>query len=523
MSKKHSMKSVSPVSTSNLDGLRGVYERRSSSGQGAVWEAAILASTGAALALLGENGLTSRAVWIGSGVICAWTLVRRVPIPSAALWFILSYLGLFYVLPVVDPSPLGWRPLGETYTSITIGGLHAFMATWLLVGSDGGKGGTGNTRLDQLRQVAPIVGVGATVVSVIGALLIIGAGGGVGDWWSMSRVEVKESVTWVTQVGGYAMLLTPVGLLSAPFILRNRWTAGWAILIINSWVVAVNFAHGRPRTPVVAGMIALAIGFCYSQTKSPRPLTVLRFLREGRAGLATLAIGMIAVLAVGLGLRVVRAGVGSGGAVERIVSVGAEGTLSLGLGKGWDAYGDIGYAPVVLQAMEYSDRYGVQLSGQSYYRPILMPVPRSIWEDKPVSTPQLVGGWFSAQEVHSQPPGAQGDAYLNFGAWGYLVFVGLGVLLGLIDRSRRVAVLIVVASGFPIFYSFARGSFGNQVVAFLFMLVTVGVLVMDVHQGGQFSSLAHRAVSMSGRRVERAVGRLGLGPRGDHDQGSTRR
>lgn len=466
----------------------------------ALVDAAILMAIGAGLMLLSEHGFTGSAVWITSAVVCCIAAVRWFPVPSIALWFLISYVGLFYVLPIVDAGPLGVRKLGEEYAQMTIGGLHAFIASWLLLDGQRLVRSGGRHITDQLWRVTPVVGIGVTLVSIMGALTTIVVIGGLGEMVALSRVEHKQSITGAHQAGTYGMLLAPVGLFAAPFAWRLRPGLGAGIFLANVLVVTVHFVPGTARTPVIAAIVAFGLGVVYSKYALPEVLSVRGLLHgRGRIILLILVVGMVLAMGAALVLRVGRSGFGEGGAVQRVEEAGVEGVLERGLGNDWSGFGAIGYAPVVLRAMEYSDRYEMRLGGQSYYRVLFVPIPRFIWEDKPESTARVVASWMNATDVQSYPPGAQGDAYINFGSSGVLVFVFLGVLAAAVDRWANVNVFIVIVNAAPMAFHLARGAFTNSLVAFTFMILVVAVLSKHAETGGAVARMMGSLTRQGGR------------------------
>ncbi|MBA2175366.1 oligosaccharide repeat unit polymerase [Halobacillus locisalis] len=134
--------------------------------------------------------------------------------------------------------------------------------------------------------------------------------------------------------------------------------------------------------------------------------------------------------------------------------------------------GDIGYSTTVLDVINYVPATQDLLGGQSYYRLLFIAVPRSIWENKPLNTQQVVANWL-APEIPgmSIPPGIIGDAYINFGVSGILILLIIGVFFSSLDRKLSIKNFMVWAVSATWIFHLVRGGFTNPLIIFLMLFV----------------------------------------------------
>ncbi|MBU0617733.1 MAG: hypothetical protein KKI02_08445 [Planctomycetes bacterium] len=124
------------------------------------------------------------------------------------------------------------------------------------------------------------------------------------------------------------------------------------------------------------------------------------------------------------------------------------------------AGGDLGFAYQVRRALDLFPDDHPYLKGQSYYRLLFVPIPRSVWPGKPENTQRIFA------RVHDPrlrrrgttiPAGIVGDLYINFGPLGVLGMIVWGALFAL-ERYRRLSHLFVLAASGWWLVHIVRGS-----------------------------------------------------------------
>ena len=133
--------------------------------------------------------------------------------------------------------------------------------------------------------------------------------------------------------------------------------------------------------------------------------------------------------------------------------------------------GDLGYAYFTRRAFALFPDVHPYLYGQSYYRLLFVPVPRSLWPEKPENSQRIFARVHDrrlAKRGTTIPPGIVGDLYINFGKFGVIGMFFWGAIFAR-ERYRRFSDLVFVAgSGWWLFH-LVRGS---VTVPILFLAVT---------------------------------------------------
>lgn len=127
------------------------------------------------------------------------------------------------------------------------------------------------------------------------------------------------------------------------------------------------------------------------------------------------------------------------------------------------------------------------LYGKSIWAVLTNPIPRSIWNDKPIAYGiELAMNFWGISDYTDVPtnygPGIVGEAYANFGIVGIIIFAFL------VAYMLRLTVVLVERSGFPILF-FApfiflliRGDFLNASVNLILQLVVLRLLYKQSYE-----------------------------------------
>lgn len=292
----------------------------------------------------------------------------------------------------------------------------------------------------------------------------------VGGFESHSRAVTKEEFSFLARVGRYLIILSLPCLFSLGMLAqRHKSFLNWAFqFAIIGACVAVIFFSLRTRSYVVAPLFSYSAGIAIGvllRAQKPR-------VRRIRLSPSTIIVSVLVVsLVVSLSafLRFYRGIIEVGkDASELNAEVILDRTTT---------QGDLGYGYLVSDIMETFEQENRRLNGQSYYRVLFAPVPRAIWPDKPQNTQRIIGEIMGGEtDWWTLPPGIQGDAFVNFGMIGVLVFLAFGVAAGAVDRQTSITHVLFVASSFMPMLHLCRGGVTNPLS--LLLVTYVSALVV---------------------------------------------
>ncbi len=409
-------------------------------------------------------------------VVTTWHIFRVAKFPSLFTWVGLPYIGLFLLYPLVAPL-LGLELNASDediarYCFLAIGGIHL-----LILGYESAappiarrqwnvRFKTSSNRLFTLLTLLLFLNIGAVLLVIVdaGTLSVIR---------SQSRVDMKESVGTLTTVAvllfGFGTLLYP---LAAVHMRQQRYRAMfWVPVII--FLELFLFLAFRVRTfPVIHG-IALLVGWFLI---APRiEINARQTTRRKRLSLIQkgLLLGLAASLL--LGMMVLRTFRGQFQDAESLadIQIDVVGSILFAFEGG----GELGYSKWVFRVLEVVPEHYDYLYGQSYYRLLLTPIPRSIWPDKPLNSQRIIAQWIDpdAKSVQTTPVGIIGDLYVNFGMWGVLGMFVFGHFLGRLDRRNTVESMLLMAIAFAMMFHLARGAFTNPVLNLIVYYVIIRI------------------------------------------------
>ncbi|NUG30727.1 oligosaccharide repeat unit polymerase, partial [Acinetobacter baumannii] len=374
---------------------------------------------------------------------------------SNYVWFVFSYLILFYISPIFEfifPGEVleGSQPSIALYHFLNISSIHILSIFYFIV----------------FRRPAESKLL-INDVKFNRALYIIGSGLLLGTLWMFITIggfsAIKSTRVDLKYVqGGKTYSLWMIYFFSSFFFLLGiklvkikRNFLYILILILIFFVLEfVYFIALRNRTMILMHLTALIIGafvskqIVFENTK--------KNLEEKVKKIRILPlVGVMAVLAgLGVFIRFAR-GVYLEGGGELDISWKEMLITSV-------KSGDFGYANMVLNIIDHVYYTDLSLNGQSYYRLLLAFIPESIYDKRVPTTDSLIGQMLTGLDVMTIPPGVFGDAYLNFGLLSFFVFIVYGIFLGAIDKSKNILKAYVFFSlSFTLIYHFVRGSFVN--------------------------------------------------------------
>ena len=155
--------------------------------------------------------------------------------------------------------------------------------------------------------------------------------------------------------------------------------------------------------------------------------------------------------------------------------------------------GELGYSKLLFKILEIVPEQHDYMYGQSYYRLLFVPIPRSLWPDKPYNSQIVLAQWINpgTLRIASIPVGIIGDLYVNFGMWGILGLLGFGCAFGRLDRSRQLNYALFLAVSFASVFHMARDGFNNPVIEMLVSFIIARLVANYLCPGSYVHALAN--------------------------------
>lgn len=390
---------------------------------------------------------------------------------SNYVWFIFSYIVLFYISPIFEfiyPKEIldGSVQAIDIYNILCISSVHILSIFYFFAYKE--------------RKIKSIVlskkrfDLAFNIMAfgvILGTLWLFVSVGGFSAIKS-TRVDLKYVQGGKTYALWIIYFFSSVFFLSGIKLYKDRKNLFFITSFLLVFVVLefVYFIALRNRTMILMHLTSILIGFLISKkiiidgwnlkesemVKSIKILPLI-FIMSGLA-----ALGIFIRFARGVYLE------GDGN-----ISISAKDMLIESI-KG----GDFGYANMVIRIIDYSYYSDLALNGQSYLRLFMAIIPDFIYDKKMLTTDALIGQLLTGLDVMTIPPGIFGDSYLNFGFLGFFVFIVYGLLLGILDSTKKLLLgYIFFSLSFTMIYHFVRGSFVNVLISLL--IIYVGLLFLN--------------------------------------------
>ena len=392
---------------------------------------------------------------------------------SVFFWFVLSYIGLFYLSPLFEfvfPKEvlIGSASTIKLYNFLNISSIHIFCMSYFLIYRENNKSKL-NIVLSRknLNYALYVMGI----LTIIGAIWMFFSVGGLAAIKS-SRVDLK----YVQSGKGLSLLLTYFSstffVLIGILIAKKKYNILYVLmfLVFLSVLEFVYFISLRNRTMILMHLLAVVMGIIISKNIIFSDYKYQDIYIFKKIKVLPLVIFLTLLGVLGIFVRFAR-GVYLEGSGELDISLKQMIITSV-------QSGDIGYANMVIRVLDYARINDLHLNGQSYYRLLLAIVPKSIYNHDIPTTDSLIGQKLTGLDVMTIPPGIFGDAYINFGLFGLVVFIIYGLFLGLFDRAKKTLTsYMFFALSFTFIYHFVRGSFVNVII--ILVIIYAGILMTN--------------------------------------------
>ncbi|MFI3246850.1 MAG: hypothetical protein R3Y10_10280 [Ferrimonas sp.] len=288
-----------------------------------------------------------------------------------------------------------------------------------------------------------------------------------------SRVDIKDSVGLLSIVSNYIMIASIPLYFLLPLIRPFGNKYYYFTLSVSILSIVVTFFVLRTRSIVIASVISFVFGWVYT------------YLYAKKGGVTKIPLFMIVRIVVILLIIVVSSSVMR--VARGIMEVGVGNLSILSSIENSLVSGDMNYGKDIDEIMGVFEQQRLSLNGQSYYRVLFIPIPRTIWPDKPENTQQVVADIMGKNYANfTLPPGIQGDAFINFGFWGVGIFIFYAIIASYLDKRSDPYSLIFLSSSFLPLFHLSRGAFTNPIIMMIIIAISTKVLSFIYFRGKRF-------------------------------------
>lgn len=407
---------------------------------------------------------------------------------SATFFFLAFYMMLFFVQPlynlIVEYNYHGYGDdLIKTYALITILSILLFCITHALFSRKTETMGKIHLTKSSVKSVTFLLSF-ILIMSI--ALCFIDAG--TFNILRMGRIDLKNTTSSLRLVATFGFYTTSILFFLIAFTLKARRRSNvfkWMLVFLM--VEVIIFLLFRTRSLLVVHSSAVLVGYYYSN------LYVFN-KRKSKVSpkFITISLGVIVFISA-ITTRFFRGFLQPGQSVSNF-----DFDLKLFLEMSIQS-GDIGYATRVFQVLGQVPQHHDFLLGQSYYRLLFTVIPRSIWSDKPRNTEQIVADWLEpSMQGMSIPPGIAGDAYINFGLYGVILFIFFGAFFAILDNRVNIRNFMIWGVSATWIFHLVRGGFTNPLIIFTVLFVVI-YLINYKFFGIKFNSQKRGKVPESGK------------------------
>lgn len=381
-------------------------------------------------------------------------------------WFVSFYLLLFYINPVyasfvgieyMDVFGIIPPQAQHVYSFFTVVSLHLAVLVHLVFSKrrfDLGEGCSISVGAPGRVRVFSVIVL--FVIFVCSAIDV-----GIGGLVSLSRGELRESRSFFSLISVYLsyFLLVLVFLLG---VMYKRYRDK-SILALIFFIILGLFLIFRIRTFIVANLMAFVLGVFFSNYTA----------RSVKSSFKKLVLVAPLVIFIALYMRFFRGYFEVYGLSEAIQLTNQADILYESI-----VLGDLGYAPVVMRVFDLFPNTFPFIGGDSWLKFIYIILPSAIFGPAVVDTQIIVGRiFYPGLNGMTLPAGIQGDAYINFGEMGFLVFILYGLFFSALSRLPSVYKLIMFGCLVTPVFHFVRGAFSNSVLLAFIILFFVYVCV----------------------------------------------
>jgi len=403
-------------------------------------------------------------------------LKKRMLIISSSTWFILIYVGLFMLNPLIfsllnKPFEDKFGVFGQEtlfiYNMFVILGINIFFIGREIAFSSLSK--------DILNLPKKVIWVSSSRIQLIiyiliffhliSLSLIFWEHGSLTNLMTFSRSNILSSSGLTSLVVQYLLYASLPLYFLLPLHIKRKPIQSFFLIILLFLVSFEVFMAFRVRGFFVAQMIAFISGWFYSKQIIIYPHALKSNNRKSikipstRYRCIIVALFMTIILASGITIRFVRGYIGVDTPFV-ITEVDIKNYIVKSV-----YLGDLGYTPIVMRLVETVPKEQDFLYGQSYWRLFLTPLPRALFTLKPYNTQRVVAQWLYPEiEEYTLPPGIIGDLYINFGFFGIIGMLFYGYVFGKLDSIQGIKSILIAGCLFTPIFHLVRGGFTNPIM-----------------------------------------------------------
>ena len=332
--------------------------------------------------------------------------------------FVYVFLGVQPLLSVSThafPNNIYLSDRLITFTGwLIILGIAAF-ETGYMVGR--GKADTAHSHTNQFKGISlKMIWVAGAVIGGLTMLLILVYGPGLFIYGASGgginrEVGQMESllITFGVRVPAAVLLFLAVYLRK---VYKSSALPGRRVRSLNAalvFLIVLNFTVSMPLTTprLWMGSILLTVLFISMRWRGARSFLVLTTLS---------CLGLLLLFAGLDPRRLIMPLLQNESGVSAIISESVAGSVQgLATDPNFDAFAMLG------SITQYTDNYGYSW-GHQMLLPGFFWVPRSVWNSKPIGTPDMVAGDMDLFSLNVSSP-LWGEGYINFGIFGLFIFL----------------------------------------------------------------------------------------------------
>ena len=437
--------------------------------------------------LCGPNALPlSPWLCLLSVLVTAQHIFFEAKLPSLFTWFSVTYISLFLVYPIV--APLIGIKIPTTndvffkYCFLAVGSLHLFIIGYELASYPHAKRrweARYRTTSDRLFNMICLL----FILNILASVLVLADAGSFSVLESRTRNEMKYAIGILSIAGIYVYMM---GIFMYPLLgvylrYRKYRIVVWLPVVVGFEIFM--FLMFRTRTFPVMHFFGVLIGWFLIASRmiiaggDPN----VSFLKRLSAVQKISITVLIAVLVIGMFvLRVFRGNYEKAGSIAEI-NINIPESIQYAFERG----GELGYSEWVFKILEKVPEHHDYMYGQSYYRLLFVPIPRSLWQEKPQNSQRIVAQWIDpgAVSVQTTPVGIFGDLYVNFGMFGMLGMLIFGYAFGIMDRSQQLTNALFLSISFSMVFHMVRGGFTNPLLEMVTSFLTAQIVANYLHRG----------------------------------------
>jgi len=427
----------------------------------------------------GVNKLLIFLFWITPILFILLLILFKINFKDNYLFWIftLAYLFLFFIVPAIKYGANDFKSI--TFSPSTFGNIYSnnliiklylyqlvffnlFLIGYIITPFKIKKHTNNKLKFDNIIFVC-------NTLSIIGSVgCVYFSGVSISQLLGSARFEYWESRSTIPYLfSGYLQMLLTIPAYLIPYLKKNRFAKIYTLIAFLALFFTKMVLFGT-RTPIIAVLTAFIIG-------------MLNYYREHNIKLNKNRITIISLLCIHLAVvwQYIR--------YQKALYTNINDWIS-GLFNIKEAYtlslnnGDLSYFFEASAATLYAiPRIHDYIYGDSYLRIFLFFIPSSLFPFKPEETQRVFASIINPHMYSigaTYPPSMIGDSYLNFGFFGVIIGLAIGILLkvwqNILNNPLSINKIAIGSAGITFLFLYMRGTFNgmyNLIFVWMFLIV----------------------------------------------------